>query len=270
LRIDLHIHSSASDGGLAPAAVVEAARAGGLDIIALADHDTVAGIAPAQVAATGVLHIIPAIELSTYHSSGELHMLGYFINPNHAALMNYGARASGAREVRMRDMLARLGGAGINVNFEEVLEAAGARPSSVGRPHLARALVKRGYATTVSDAFDRLIGDHAPAFVPTHLATPAQAIDLIHDAGGLAVWAHPRSELVPAELPAFVDAGLDGIECYRPRVAHPESERIARIADDHNLYVTGGSDWHGEWQGRLGEFAVGRDDVAEFLDAGGI
>jgi 3',5'-nucleoside bisphosphate phosphatase len=216
------------------------------------------------------VHVIPAIELSTYHTSGELHMLGYYINPSHSALVDYGARASGAREVRMRDMLARLGGSGINVNFEEVLEAAGVRPSSVGRPHLARALVKRGYATTVSDAFDRLIGDHAPAFVPTRLATPAEAIDLIHDAGGLAVWAHPRSELILAELPAFVDAGLDGIECYRPRVPHPESERIAKIAEDFNLYVTGGSDWHGEWQGKLGDFSIGRDDVAEFLDAGGI
>jgi len=270
LRIDLHIHSTASDGSLAPAAVAEAARLGGLHVIALADHDTIAGIASAQVAATGAVHVIPAIELSTYHSSGELHMLGYFINPQHPELIEYGDRASGARETRMRDMLARLGGSGINVAFEEVLDAAGSKPSSVGRPHLARALVKRGYAHTVSDAFDRLIGDHAPAFVPTRLATPAEAIDLIHGAGGLAVWAHPRSELLPGELPAFVEAGLDGVECYRPRVPHPESERIARIAAEHELFVTGGSDWHGEWQGRLGDFAVGRDDVSEFLDAGGI
>jgi len=270
LRIDLHIHSTASDGSLPPAAVVEAARAGGLDVVALADHDTIGGVEAARAAGAGAVHVVPALELSTTHGGAELHMLGYCIDITNPALVSYGARASGARESRMRDMLQRLNDAGVRVVYDDVLAAAGPRPESIGRPHLARALVKRGYANTVSEAFDRLIGDHAPAFVPTRLITPAEAIVLIHDAGGLAVWAHPRYDLLEAELPRMVEWGLDGVECYRPRVMHADAERIAATAARHGLFVTGGSDWHGEWQGRLGDFAIERDDVAEFLERGGI
>jgi 3',5'-nucleoside bisphosphate phosphatase len=270
LRIDLHIHSTASDGSLSPGAVANAARAGGLDVIALADHDTVGGVIAAQEAAAGTVHVIPAIELSTHEQAGELHMLGYYIDPRHADLLAYAERASGAREVRMHAMLERLAAAGIVVEFDDVLAAAGPRPDSIGRPHLARALLQRGYVHSMSDAFDRYIGDQGPAFVPTSLITPDQAIDIIHDAGGIAVWAHPRQDLLEAGLPRLREQGLDGVECYRPRVAPPESERIATFAARNGLFVTGGSDWHGDWQGQLGEFAVDRDDIAAFLEVGGI
>jgi 3',5'-nucleoside bisphosphate phosphatase len=270
LRIDLHIHSTASDGSLSPAAVVTAARAGGLHIIALADHDTIAGVGAAQVAAAGSVHVIPALELSTYDAGAEFHVLGYFVDPLNAALMEHGGRASGARETRMRDMLERLDTIGVRLGFEDVLAAAGTKPESIGRPHLARALVQHGHVSSVAEAFDRYIGDQGPAFVPTALITPFDAIDIIHAAGGVAVWAHPRPDLLQTALSAFVAHGLDGIECYRPRLTHSDTERIAGIADSVGLFVTGGSDWHGEWQGRLGDFAVERDDVSRFLDIGGI
>lgn len=270
LRIDLHIHSNASDGGLSPVAVVEAARAGGLDVIALADHDTVAGVEAAQAAARGLLHVIPALEVSTSHDGSEIHVLGYFVKVRHPALQQYGERAALTREARMREMIELLGRRGVTVTLDEVLTAGTARPRSLGRPHLARALVQRGIVGSVSEAFDRYIGDDGPAFVPTRLISPAEAIELIHAAGGIAVWAHPRPDQVAEKLPQFIAWGLDGVECYRPRVHPVDAERLADAAHRDQLLVTGGSDWHGEWQGRLGDFAIDRDEVAAFLDAGGI
>ena len=270
LRVDLHIHSTASDGSLSPAAVVSAARTGRLHVIAIADHDTTGGVAEAQAAATGFVHVIPATELSTYGEGAEFHMLGYFIDPRNDALVAHGRRASGARETRMHEMVERLERLGVSVTFEDVLTAAGTRPQSLGRPHLARALVQRGHVPTVSDAFDRWIGDQGPAFVPSALISPWEAIEMIHGAGGVAVWAHPRPDVLESMLPAMKSHGLNGLECYRPRLTHAETERIAALASAHGLFVTGGSDWHGEWQGRLGEFAVERDDIAEFLEVGGI
>jgi 3',5'-nucleoside bisphosphate phosphatase len=270
LRIDLHVHSTASDGSLSPAAVVNAARQGRLHVIALADHDTIGGVLEAQKAGAGSVHVIPALELSTHHDSGELHMLGYFVDPFNDSLVRFSERASTRRQERMRDMIQLLEGVGVRVAYDDVLAAAGPRTDSIGRPHLARAMVQRGYVTTVADAFDRFIGDDGPAFVPTRLINPAEAIELIHGGGGVAVWAHPRPDLLEPELPRLVGWGLDGVECYRPRVSNSESERIARAAAKHNLFVTGGSDWHGEWHGPLGDWAVERDDVAAFLEVGGI
>lgn len=243
---------------------------GGLDIIALADHDTLAGVDDARAAGAGAVHVIPALELSTTLAGAELHMLGYFVDTKNDALVSYCARASGGREMRMKVMVDRLNDAGVPVAYEDVLAAAGPKRESIGRPHLARALVKKGLATSVSEAFDRLIGDHAAAFEPTRLITPLQAIELIHGAGGVAVWAHPRPDVLEPQLPEMVAWGLDGVECYRPRMVPIEADRYAALARQHGLFTTGGSDWHGEWQGRLGDFSIDRDDVAEFLEVGGI
>lgn len=270
LRIDLHIHSTASDGSLTPGAVVSAARAGNLQVMAIADHDTVAGVFPAQQAAAGTVHVVPAVELSTHHPGGELHMLGYGIDPVHPLLLDFGARAANRREERMREMIERLDRVGVHVGWADVLAAAGPRPESLGRPHLARAMVQRGYVGTMSDAFDRYIGDDGPAFVPTLLLTPPAAIELIHATGGVAVWAHPRFDALDLELAGLVASGLDGLECYRPRVVGADAQRIADLAARHSLFITGGSDWHGDWHGPLGDFAVEREDVAAFLEVMGI
>jgi 3',5'-nucleoside bisphosphate phosphatase len=270
LRIDLHIHSTASDGSLSPGAVVAAAQAGRLDIIAVADHDTVGGVLEAQTAARGRLHVIPAIELSTDNAGAELHMLGYYVDPLHPQLVAFGERAAHRREERMHDMIERLATAGVHVDFADVLAAAGQRTESIGRPHLARALVQRGYVETVSAAFDRFIGDHGPAFVATRLITPPDAIALIHAAGGVAVWAHPRPDTLTGALPRMREWGLDGVECYRPRVPASDAAATAKLVTRQGLFATGGSDWHGEWHGPLGDFALDRDDVAAFLEIGGI
>jgi 3',5'-nucleoside bisphosphate phosphatase len=270
LRVDLHIHSTASDGSLPPAAVVNAARAGGLDVIALADHDTIGGIAAARSAAGEGIHVIAGLELSTRHADAELHMLGYYVDPAEPVLAAFLVRAATRREDRVREMIDRLAGMGVHIAWEDVLAAAGPRPDSIGRPHLARAVVVKGYAAAVGDVFDRYIGDHGPAFVPHALITPLDAIDLIHRAGGVAVWAHPRVDELATGLRPLADGGLDGVECYRPRTLPAEAERIARHATAHGLFITGGSDWHGDWHGPLGAFAVSSDDIAEFLSIGGI
>lgn len=270
MRIDLHLHSTASDGSLSPSALVCAARTGGLHIVALTDHDTAAGVTEACQAAVDSIHVIPGIEVSTTHVSGDVHVLGYFIDPGHPRLVAYMRDAEERRRERMHSMLGRLGDMGVRVPFEDVVAAAGPAARTLGRPHLARALISRGYAQTHAEAFDRFIGDHGPAYAPVDLATPRDAIDLIHDSGGIAVWAHPRFDVFADEIGRFTEWGLDGIECFRPRCDATESLRLEEYARSHRLLVTGGSDWHGEWQGRLGDFAVDRDDVAAFLDAGGI
>lgn len=270
MRIDLHLHSTASDGSLSPAALITGARSGGLDIVALTDHDTVAGVAMAAAAGAGGVHVIPGIEMSTTHESAELHMLGYFIDPADPAVASYGARALEARRARMRGMLERLAALGIPVGFSEVEEAAGPDARSIGRPHLARALLQGGYVSTFAEAFDRYIGDAGPAFLPTDLLSACSAIEMIHGAGGLAVWAHPRMEVFDREVRRFATWGLDGIECFRPRCDAADSMRLERVARELGLLVTGGSDWHGPWHGRLGGFSVSEEEVSGFLERGGI
>ncbi len=270
LRIDLHLHSTASDGSLSPTDLVKAAGAGGLHVIALADHDTTAGYAEAAVAAEGILHVIPALEMSTMHEGSEVHVLGYFVDPADPTLMRYSDNAAEARRARMLGMLDRLASLGISVPFGDVEEVAGPEVRSMGRPHLAKALVQRGYASTFADAFDRYIGDSGPAYLPNALLTACGAIELIHEAGGLAVWAHPRADMFERDIRRFVTWGLDGVECYRPRCDPTESLRLETVTRELGLFVTGGSDWHGPWHGRLGAFAVTQEDVATFLERGGI
>lgn len=270
MRIDLHLHSTASDGSLSPSALVREARAGGLHVISLTDHDTSSGVAEAASAAEGSLHVIPGIEVSTVHEGGELHMLGYFIDPLHPELMRFAALAFEGRRERMRGMLQRLETLGVFVRFGDVEAAAGPDARSMGRPHLARALMQRGYVSSFADAFDRYIGDAGPAYLPTDLVSTCRAIEMIHAAGGLAVWAHPRAEIFERDIRRFVSWGIDGVECFRPRCDAVDSLRLENTARELGLLMTGGSDWHGPWHGRLGTFAVTAEDVGAFLERGGI
>lgn len=270
MRIDLHLHSTASDGAHHPREIVSRARAGGLDVVALADHDTTAGIGEAVAAAGTDITVVPALEISAAHAGRDLHVLGYFIDVAEPTLVQYVARARRVREERIREMIDRLAAMDVTVEFDAVIAEAGPGASSLARPHLARVLRAAGHVSTVSEAFDRFIGDDGPAFVAARLLDVTGAIRLIHDAGGLAVWAHPPLYLVDAALPAFVDAGLDGIECYRPRLPEPDLQRLLQQVRTHRLVATGGSDWHGEWHGELGSFHLQRDQVREFLELGGL
>jgi hypothetical protein len=270
VRIDLHTHSTASDGSLSPAQLVAAAVAGKLDVLALTDHDTVDGVAAARDAAEGTaLRLVPGLEVSTHHPAGEQHVLGYFVDVRDDGLTAYTRTARGRRQERMRGMLERLEALGVVVTMEQVLAAAPAG-ANMGRPHLARALTEAGYVHTPSEAFDRWIGDGGPAYLPMAFVSPAQAIALIHAAGGLAVWAHPRADIFRAEIRALAASGLDGVECWRPRTLPVDTRLFVETAASLGLLTSGGSDWHGDWHGPLGSFAVTAADVRGLLARGGI
>lgn len=263
------MHSSYSDGALAPQELVAAAIRGGLDLMALADHDTAAGVRPAIDAARDRIHVLPAIEVSTTHGDTDLHVLGYGIDPDNADLTSYARRASARREERIGNMTELLAGLGLELQLDDVRRAAG-DARALARPHLARAMMQRGLVSSVTEAFDRYIGDRGPAFLPTSLPPPANAIDLIHRAGGIAVWAHPPLDGIDGMLGPLIRAGLDGIECHRPRLTNSEISKATRVARRNSVLITGGSDWHGPWNGELGSFFLEAGDVDAFLERAGI
>lgn len=270
MELDLHIHSNVSDGALEPSAVVALAAGAQLDAIALADHDTVFGIEEAVEAASGrSIQVIPAIEVSATTGRTELHILGYFVDPSDEALLAYARDAATRREVRLREMLGRLADEGVELSFEDV-QSASAGKGTLGRPHLARAMVEAGYVDRVGEAFERYIGNEHAAYIPTRLLDPAQAIRLIEAAGGLAVWAHPPSRHLRDLLPGLVASGLRGLEVFRPWTPGAWMVELERTAREWGLLVSGGSDWHGPEQGELGEFRVSASEVAALLEAGGM
>jgi 3',5'-nucleoside bisphosphate phosphatase len=249
---------------------VARARAGRLDLIALADHDTIAGVAEAIEAAGSHPTVVPAIEISATHASRDVHILGYFVDHTAPALVEYSQRARIVREERIHEMIARLATLDVVVDFEAVVDEAGPGASSLARPHLARAMQAGGHVRSVAEAFDRFIGDDGPAFVAARILDVPDSVRLIHDAGGMAVWAHPPLNLLDDYLPAFVDAGMDGLECYRPRIPDPDLQRLLSEVRRHGLLATGGSDWHGDWHGDLGAFHLTPAQVRGFLDQGGV
>jgi predicted metal-dependent phosphoesterase TrpH len=272
VRLDLHIHSTASDGSWSPEAVVRGAAAGGLDVIALADHDTAAGF-PAATAAGADLNVqvIPALEVSSTHARRDVHVLGYFIDPESPDVRAHADRAGRRRVERMREMLARLDKQGIHVDYAAVVAAAGPEGVVIGRPHLARALVAAGHAGSIEDAFDRLIGDDRPAFVPTQLLTPVEAVQVVVGGGGVAIWAHPPGDLMDTLLHPLLEAGLRGLEVYRPKSHRNDVLRYEGICRSRGLLVSGGSDWHTPDGGSvLGDFFVTADEVEGLLAAGGM
>ena len=272
MRLDLHIHTIASDGAWPPEKVVSGAAHGGLDVIAIADHDTVAAVRAAQAAGSDrSLQVIPGIEVSSTWEGRDVHVLGYFVDLGSSALLSHGRRAVALRRERMKQMLARLAEQGIEVTFVDVEAAAGPEVVNIGRPHLAQALVAAGHVSSVTEAFNTLIGDQHPAFVPTRLLDPMEAVALVLEAGGLPVWAHPPGDLLDALLPSLVRSGLRGLEVYRPANNRTDVVRLEEICRSTGLLMSGGSDWHSPDPGvALGAFYVTADEVEKLLAAGGM
>jgi len=259
-EVDLHIHSTASDGRLSPEEVVAKSVAEGLTIIALADHDTVDGIAPALEAARAFpgLRMIPCIEMSTDVSRGEVHVLGYFIDYTSQQLRVRLERMRHARQERAQGIIAKLRNLGIHIEWQQVREIAGS--GSIGRPHIAQAMLHRGYVASVKEAFTKYLGRDGPAYVAWQKMTPARAAELILETNGLPVLAHPLTvndlETMVIELKAV---GLVGIEAYYNGYTVDEVSRLVSLAHRHNLIATGGSDYHGLDPGT--ETAIGGNDV---------
>lgn len=244
MRFDLHVHSTASDGALAPKELVARASSLGLAALAITDHDSVDAINAAREAADPLsLALIPGVELSTVHRGRDVHVLGYFVDTESVAFCRKLDEFRAARLERASAMVEALANAGYDVTLEDVLLLA--EGGSVGRSHVARALVDRGHATTVAEAFQRLIGRDQPFYIPKPSAEPADVIATIRDAGGVAVLAHPGVTKVDDAIPGLVEAGLAGLEAYHAEHDQSSRDRYRAYAENHGLIVTGGSDFHG-------------------------
>ena len=260
-RIDLHVHSSASDGTDAPAEVVRRAHAAGLDVFALTDHDTQAGIAEARAALPAGLTLVPGMELSGGLDGRSVHLLAYLFDPADPALAAETERVRDDRTYRARAMVDRLAALGTGVTWDQV--AAIADGAVVGRPHIARALAQAGAVETSADAFtDEWIGDGGRAFVERYAPDLARAIGLVRAAGGVPVLAHPRSpgyEVGDDVITGLVDAGLAGIEVFHLDHDEAERARLSRLARSLGLIATGGSDDHGSFN----EHGLGAETTPE-------
>ena len=244
--IDLHIHTSESDGRFTPEEIVHRAAEAGLSVIAITDHDNVDGIAPALTAAAAFpqLRVMPGVEISTDVPDGEVHVLGYCLDYTDRELLGALERMRSSRVTRARKMVARLAELGLPVDWERVLEFAG--EGSVGRPHIAQALLENGHIGSLAEAFDGYIGRNAPAYVERDKMTPTEAVELILAAGGLPVMAHPMTVPDPeATIGELQAAGLVGIEVYYAGHSTATVERLAALAARTGLIPTGGSDYHG-------------------------
>ena len=245
--VDLHSHSTASDGALAPAAVVETAARAGLAALALTDHDTLAGVAEATSAGARLgVRIVPGVELSLMDGEKEVHMLGLHIARVDALQAELEA-VRDSRKSRAEQIVGKLNALGVPVTIDAVLiEAAG---GAIGRPHVARALIAGGWVRDQREAFDRYLGAGRPANVEKQRITIADGIALIHECGGIAVIAHPGPDGRRERVEPLIALGLDGLEVKHPGHSNEDSLRIAALADFFGLVKSGGSDWHGATSG---------------------
>jgi len=247
--VDLHVHSSASDGAYLPREVVAHAREVGLKAIALTDHDTVAGVAEAQAAGAEFgIEVIAGVELSAEFDDGSCHLLGYFIDPANAGLESLLAEARDGRAVRNVKILQRLSDLGFDLTMDEVTSRVA--DGTLGRPHFAMALVEKGYVASWNEAFDKYLGRGKAAYVPRRRVGPEEGIQAIRAAGGLASLAHPRQlNRSVAETDAWIEqlaaVGLEAVESSSPDHTANYARHYHETAARLGLLETGGTDWHG-------------------------
>lgn len=289
---DLHLHSTASDGTDAPEALPRLCKAAGLSAFALTDHDTTAGlVACAKAARKLKIDFVPGIELSanpdlfdTGSPVGSLHLLGHFIDPDHPRLAEIGERLLIARAQRNPLIIEKLNALGVKISYDEVIELAsgthrkdaGGDPirGIVGRPHIGQVLVNKGYVKSIHEAFAKYIGSDGAAYARRDLLSAAEAIDAIHDAGGLATLAHPvqlnlaDDDTLEHTVARLVDLGLDGIETRHSDHAPADVKRFAKLAERFKLHTAGGSDYHGSRKSiALGSQRVPRSVYETLRDA---
>ncbi|MBM4465547.1 MAG: PHP domain-containing protein [Chloroflexi bacterium] len=253
-RVDLHLHSTASDGQFSPSELVAMALERNLLAIAITDHDTTEGVDEALEAARGTgLEVIPGVEISCDVPHEEVHLLGYYLDHHHPALRGKLRAMRDARLRRARGMVAKLSALGLPLQWEAVAELAG--DGSVGRPHIAQAMVKMGYAASTDEAFDLYIGRNGPAYVERYKLRPADAVSLLKEVQGLPVLAHPLK--VTHFLPSLMERGLVGLEVYYNGYSAEDIRGLADLARKYDLIPTGGSDFHGP-------------DVLDTVEMGGI
>lgn len=245
--IDLHTHTTASDGALAPAALVERAHRLGIRTLSVTDHDTLAGVPAASAAAEACgMAFVPGVEITAVHERRDVHMLAYFLDPAPAGLTAFLERQRLDRARRAREMAAKLAALGAPIDIEGLIADAEADGAAVARPTVARVLLDAGHVTSVQQAFDRWLADGRPAYVPRTGVSPAEVVRLVARSGGVAGLAHPgllrRDDLIPE----LAEAGLGAIEAYHSDHDAGAESRYLRLAGEHDLAVSGGSDFHGD------------------------
>lgn len=265
MLVDLHTHSTFSDGRYTPAQLVREAMAKGLKVLAVTDHDSWNGVEEAQKEAAALgnsLRVITGVELGTQYADDSVHVLAYHVRMDYAPLLAKMNEMRHARETRLLKMLEKLH----NLGYDIEVEACDPKNRAVGRPHVAKALVAKGYFENVQDVFDALLRRGGPAYVPQPKLSPEEAVELIHGAGGIAILAHP-SELTDASLPErlVTTFDFDGIEVYHPSADGAAQKKWLALARKYNLLVSGGSDFHGipdRFPKELGIFKVEWQNVA--------
>ncbi len=245
-KVDLHTHTTHSDGAYSPTALVAMAAAAGVKHLAVTDHDNLGGVAEATLAAAQhTIEIIPGIEMSADMPGGsEVHILGYYLDVDNQELQAELVRLREGREGRGYGMVQKLIALGMPISWERVLELSAG--GSVGRPHVAQAMLERGYIQSSAEAFDKYIGDGGPAYVDRAKLSPAESVALIHRAGGVASFAHPiYTTDYPTVLRDLVALGLDGVESYYGHYPEADRQTLLTLADQLGIIPTGGSDYHG-------------------------
>lgn len=246
---DLHLHTCFSDGTYLPEELAAQALRHGFHAVALTDHDTVEGcVETAAACAARQIEFISGTELTAEQEGREIHILGYCVDIHHPKLLAEIGKFQAVRQNRIREMVARLNQMNIPLETNAVFALANCR--SPGRPHVARALVQAGLCGNLDEAFERFLKRNRPAWVPKFKISAAAAIELIHEAGGVAVMAHPGLNRSDEVIPAMVEAGLDGIECFHTKHSTATEEHYLEMADLLHLLVTGGSDCHGNSKGK--------------------
>lgn len=246
--IDLHTHTTASDGRCSPEELVARAAQAGVTVLGVTDHDTVAGVVPTAAAcARAAIEFVPGIEITAIADDVDVHVLGYFIDPASPSLESFLAEQRQRRLERVRQIVDRLALHGIRLDADAIIAPTVANPSiAVGRPWIARALVSAGHVTDPSEAFDKFLATGRAAFVPRRGAPPEEVFAKIHAAGGIASLAHPVLVEHDEWIPGFAAAGLDALEAYHSDHDEADIARYLELADRLGLKVSGGSDFHGD------------------------
>jgi len=263
--VDLHLHTTASDGVMSPSEIVRYAKTKGLQAIAITDHDTIEGLEEGLSEGKRIdFEVVPGVEISAVHSPGSMHLLGYFLDSHHPLINERLGYLQKARAERNPKIVKKLNQLGIKLTYEEVLKASGG--GQVGRPHFAHVLLEKKYVRSFQEAFDRFLKKGAPAYVEKIRFTAKEALHFINEAKGVAVLAHPKTLNMNgySELENFliqlIHEGLQGIEVYYPEHSALEAAHYKTLAEKHGLLLTGGTDYHGIEKNGL-DIGVGRGEM---------
>lgn len=249
-NIDLHTHSNKSDGSLSPTALIDEAKSIGLSAIALTDHDTIDGLEEAINRGNEIgVRVVPGVELSTEYMGRDVHIVGLFIDYKNETFLNHLKNFVDSRELRNKKMCNKLTEAGIPVIYEDLIEMFG--DSVLTRAHYARYMLSKGYIKSLPEAFERYIGDHSPYYIPREKVTPKQGVELILNAGGVPILAHPilyklGKDALETLVKDLKEYGLVGIEAIYSTYTNADERTIRNLASKYNLLISGGSDYHGE------------------------